>query len=99
MKICIYTIELRVILEKAALRQSCHLIDEQSLRTLEQDLQALTPEDKPESYFDTDRRLHDLVIGSCGNKRLRHILRALNGQIEQFRRISSRQPERLKQYA
>ena len=87
---------LRILLEVAALRASYHLIDPRSLALLEQDLLALTPEDRPDAYYDTDRRLHELIISSCGNMRLMLILRTLNGQIEQLRRISAKQPLRLR---
>lgn len=86
---------LRALLEVEALRLSYPLLDRQKLELLYQDLLRLTPDDPADAYFETDRRLHELLINSCGNMRLILILRTLNGQIEQLRRISARQPQRL----
>lgn len=87
--------DLRILLETAALQRSYHFIKDCELEQLEHDLQRLTEESPAEEYFETDRRLHELLIGNCGNMRLLLILRTLNGQIEQMRRISARQPMRL----
>lgn len=89
--------ELRILLEVAALRQSYAMLDPASLQDLEERLTALDESSTPEAYYDTDRRLHEMVIGNCGNVRLMQILRTLNGQIEQFRHISARRPQRLKE--
>ena len=86
---------LRALLEVEALHLSYHLIDRHKLEQLSQDLTRLTPDDPTDAYFETDRKLHELLINSCGNMRLILILRTLNGQIEQLRRISARQPQRL----
>lgn len=87
---------LRILLEKEALRNSFELIDAQSLANLEKELVSLTPEDSPESFYETDRHLHELIVNHCGNVRLMLILRTLNGQIEQLRRVAARQPQRLR---
>ena len=86
---------LRILLEREALEKSYYRIDRQKLLELERDLEALTPEDSSDAYFDTDRRFHELLTSNCGNMRLIMILRTLNGQIEQFRRISAKEPRRL----
>ncbi len=88
--------ELRIMLEVEGLRKSYHLIDMQKLELLEQSLLALTPEDSSDVYYETDRRLHEMIVSGCGNMRLMLILHTLNGQIEQLRRISARQPLRLR---
>lgn len=87
---------LRALLEVEALRKSSDLISAQDLEDLKRDLTALTPEDPETAYYETDRRLHELLVNSCGNIRLMLILRTLNGQIEQLRRVAARQPQRLK---
>ncbi len=87
---------LRILLEVEALRKSFDLISIQDLDELRRELTALTPEDPANAYYETDRRLHELIVNSCGNVRLMLILRTLNGQIEQLRRVASRQPQRLK---
>lgn len=87
--------DLRALLEVAALRRSYQFLKDFELEQLEHDLQSLTTGSPVECYFDTDRRLHELLIGNCGNMRLLLILRTLNGQIEQMRRISAQQPMRL----
>lgn len=87
---------LRILLEVEALRKSFSLISDQELEDLEQALNALKPEDPENAYYATDRRLHELIVNNCGNARLTMILRTLNGQIEQIRRVASRQPQRLR---
>lgn len=87
---------LRILLETEALRRSFDLIAPQELESLEQELTALTPEDSEDTYYETDRHLHEMIVNNCGNVRLMLILRTLNGQIEQFRRVASRQPQRLR---
>ena len=56
----------------------------------------LTPEDSEDAYYATDRHLHEMIVNNCGNARLTKILRTLNGQVEQIRRVASRQPQRLR---
>lgn len=87
---------LRILLETEALRRSFDLIAPQELESLERELTALTPEDSEDTYYETDRHLHEMIVNNCGNVRLMLILRTLNGQIEQFRRVASRQPQRLR---
>lgn len=87
--------ELRSLLEVAALNAAFRHIDPQELDRLEADLLQLKPTDTADAYFETDRRLHSIIISSCGNMRLVQILRTLNSQIEQVRRISASQPKRL----
>lgn len=87
---------LRILLETEALRKSFDLLDPQELDALEQELTALTPDSPADAYYEADRRLHELIVNNCGNVRLMLILRTLNGQIEQFRRVASRQPQRLR---
>lgn len=87
---------LRILLEVEALRKSFGLISAQELEELEQSLSALTPEDSEDAYYATDRHLHEMIVNSCGNARLTKILRTLNGQVEQIRRVASRQPQRLR---
>lgn len=86
---------LRKLLEPAALQSAYDKINPAQLHQLHQDLFALTPSDKPELYYETDRQLHSMIISNCGNLRLMQILRTLNGQIELLRRISAKQPRRL----
>ncbi len=87
---------LRTLLETEALRKSFDLLAPQELDALEQELTALTPDSPADAYYETDRHLHELIVNNCGNVRLMLILRTLNGQIEQFRRVASRQPKRLR---
>jgi len=87
---------LRILLEVEALRKSFDLLEPRELDGLERELSALTPEDPENAYYETDRHLHELIVSSCGNVRLTLILRTLNGQIEQLRRVASRRPQRLR---
>lgn len=86
---------LRTLLEVEALRNSYELITPQQLETVEKELLELTANDKEDAYYHTDRHLHELIVNNCGNLRLVLILRTLEGQIEQLRRISASEPRRL----
>ena len=86
---------LRELLEVEALRVSFERLAPQTLRELEEKIRSLTPEDSRDAYYETDRQLHNLLVSSCGNGRLMMILRMLNGQIEQLRRMAGGQPQRL----
>ena len=86
---------LRSILEVEALKLSFEFLTQHTLEELEDKLLALTPEDSPDAYYEADRQLHESIISCCGNTRLMLILRTLNGQIEQLRRIAAQQPQRL----
>lgn len=86
---------LRALLEVEALRNSYELITPQQLETVEKELLELTANDKEDAYYHTDRHLHEIIVNNCGNLRLVLILRTLEGQIEQLRRISASEPRRL----
>lgn len=89
--------ELRILLEIAAFRRAFQYIDLRALEQVEETLRQLSTDTPAEDYFEADRRLHDLISDSCGNKRLVSFLRTLGGQIEWVRRLASAQPERLAQ--
>ncbi len=87
--------ELRTLLEVSALRRALPLIPDELLENLETRLLALSPEKAAEAYYETDRELHSLILGYCGNGRLLDFLGILNAQIERVRVISAKKPDRL----
>ncbi len=87
--------ELRTQFELTALRNAYTLIADRQLAELEEALEALTPDSPPEAYFETDRKLHGLLLDYCGNGRLVDFICILNAQIERVRVISASRPDRL----
>ncbi len=87
--------ELRIQFEITAIRNAYTLIADKQLAELEEALLALTPESTPEAYFETDRKLHSLLLDYCGNGRLVDFICILNAQIERVRVISASRPDRL----
>ncbi len=87
--------ELRTQFELTALRNAYALVADRQLAELEAALEALTPDSPPEAYFETDRKLHGLLLDYCGNGRLVDFICILNAQIERVRVISANRPDRL----
>ena len=87
--------ELRIQLECCALRNSCRHISDQELEEIEGMLLALRPDSPEEMYFDSDRKLHGLLLAYCGNGRLVDYLGILAAQIERVRVISALKNRRL----
>lgn len=87
---------LRQALELLALRTAINEITEQELNEIESYLEGLGPESSPESFYRSDRKLHDLIVKYGRNRRLRTFYDMLNAQIERVRRVSAQKPDRLK---
>jgi DNA-binding GntR family transcriptional regulator len=82
-------------MELCALRNAYARISSDQLDVLEEQLNALGPDSKPNDYYVTDRALHELFFSYCGNSRLVDFVGILNGQIERVRFISAMRPARL----
>lgn len=86
---------LREALEIIALREAIKHIPNEELEDLAAKLRSLTTESPREEFFESDRRLHDLIVRYAGNRRLAVFLNTLNNQVERLRRISAMRPSRL----
>lgn len=87
---------LRQALEILALHTAIEEITDEELEELERHLESLGPESLPESFYNSDRKLHDLIVKHGRNRRLRIFYDMLNSQIERVRRVSAQKPNRLK---
>lgn len=88
--------ELRLQLELLALRKAYPVLEPEQIDAQLDMLHSLTPESSADDYYETDRRLHNMIVQTCRNQRLQSFLRMLNSQIERVRYISARTPDRLK---
>ena len=86
---------LRETLEKLALQKSIIRIPSESIESLEIELEKLTNDSSYEKFYESDRKLHELIVKFGNNKRLDEILSKLNAQIEMLRIVSSMKPKRL----
>lgn len=89
--------ELRMELERCALRNSISRISDADLDMVEEKIEALSPDMDDKEYYDSDRTLHGLILNYSGNNRLIDFLGILNAQIERVRVISASKPRRLTQ--
>lgn len=87
--------ELRIELERLALKKAYPNLDDELLRKLEIQLEELGEYSSPDDFYNADRTLHRLLAQCCGNSRLQQFMRMLDSQIERVRRISARRPDRL----
>ena len=92
-------LHIRMILESAAAREAAQRItDEQikELEKLEEQLDKAIKKGDSVLSFETDERLHDFIILTAGNMRVRKVLYNLMGQILRIRYISGHKPGRIK---
>lgn len=91
-------LEIRLILETAAARVAASKMTDKEIKELEEieDLmdRAVKDEDSVLS-FAADEKLHDLILLTAGNMRVRKILHNLMGQILRIRFISGHKPGRI----
>ncbi|CEP67998.1 Transcription regulator HTH, GntR [Moorella glycerini] len=86
---------LREALEILALKVAIREITDEELAEVEALLRSLEFDSSSENFYNTDRKLHDLIVRRGGNRRLVLFLNTLNSQVERFRRISALRPNRL----
>lgn len=87
---------LREALEVLALHTAINEITDQEIQEMETLLEVLSASNNAEHFYDSDRKLHDLIVRSGRNRRLMNFLKNLNAQIERLRYISAMRPNRLK---
>lgn len=88
---------LRETLEVLALKTAINDITDEELYEIEILLRSLEYDSSNEKFYDSDRRLHDLIVKHGGNRRLAQILNNLNSQMERLRHIAAMKPHRLQQ--
>lgn len=86
---------LREALEVLVLQVAINNITDEELASIGELLQSLTPDSPPESFYESDRRLHEMLVRHGQNRRLMLFLNTINSQIERLRQLSARRPGRL----
>lgn len=86
---------LRTMLEVCALQLAYDKITEDELKRVEKMFAALDENSSKEALHEADKCLHSLIVDKAGNYRLKQFLGILNVQIERFRRMAARDPNRL----
>ena len=89
---------LREILECAAVKIAIPRLKEEDLIEMESLFNSVSKNIEMKNYkdiFDTDIKLHSLIIDTAGNRRLSKFLNILNGQVHRMRVLSATAPGRL----
>ena len=81
---------LRIALEILALNLSINRISDEELDELEKLFSDLEKDFTWKETHEADIALHSLIVNKSGNRRLKIFLDTLNGQIERFRRLASK---------
>ena len=92
-------LHIRMLLECAAARTTAQRITNEQIKELEKievQLEKAIKEEDSVLSFDADEKLHDFIITTAGNMRVRKILYNLMGQVLRIRYISSHKPGRIK---
>lgn len=87
--------ELREIFEELALKTAVYEITDDEIAEMGEILQSLDGA-VPETFYNCDRKLHEMIIRHGHNRRMVRFLNTVNSQIEMFRRISAMTPNRLR---
>jgi DNA-binding GntR family transcriptional regulator len=88
--------DLRLVLEVLALRTAIKRITEEEVADMEILFKGLNENCSKERFYESDRRLHDLITHNSGNHRLVRFIVNLDSPIERFRYAAAMKPERLK---
>lgn len=89
---------LREILECAAVKIAIPRLKEKDLVEMESLFNSISKNIEMKNYkdiFDTDIKLHSLIVDTAGNRRLSKFLNILNGQVHRMRVLSATAPGRL----
>jgi len=89
---------LREILECAAVKIAIPRLKEEDLIEMESLFNSISKDIEMKNYkniFDTDIKLHSLIVDTAGNRRLSKFLNILNGQVHRMRVLSATAPGRL----
>lgn len=88
--------EIRIMFEVAALESAIGKISDSEIEEIVHVLDHLSDNtNHPEEFFNTDRRIHNLILKYGRNRRMIEFLNTVNSQLERLRRISSLTPKRL----
>jgi DNA-binding GntR family transcriptional regulator len=87
-------LELREIMEIRALHNAWSRISDKELEEQEQILMRLDVNSSEDQFYDSDRKLHELIVLYSGNQRLVIFLKTINTQIERLRQIALYSPGR-----
>lgn len=86
---------LRETLEALALKAAINDITDEELYEIEILLRSLEYDSSEEKFYNSDRKLHGLIVKHGGNRRLALFLNTLNSQMERLRHIAAMKPHRL----
>ena len=89
---------LREILECAAVKIAIPRLKEEDLIEMESLFNSISKDIEMKNYkdiFDTDIKLHSLIVDTAGNRRLSKFLNILNGQVHRMRVLSATTAGRL----
>ena len=92
-------LHIRMILESNAARAAAQCITDKQIKELEkieENLDKAIKEEDSVLSFETDEILHDFIMVTAGNMRVRKIMYHLMGQILRIRYISGHKPGRIK---
>jgi DNA-binding GntR family transcriptional regulator len=88
--------EIREMFEEAALRWTVNEITNEEIAEIEKELVSLSNnENYSNEYYKSDLMLHRIITKYGHNSRMKRILNTLNSQLERFRRVSAKTPNRL----
>lgn len=87
--------EIRKIFELYALKRCVERASDEELKALREKFAALDAKSAPEAYYGCDILLHKTIMSYCMNSKMLAFLNTINSQLEIFRRISAKNPNRL----
>jgi DNA-binding GntR family transcriptional regulator len=89
--------EIRAMFEETALKWAIDKITNAEIDEMEQAFNSLKDDgtSRPEEFYSSDRKLHDLILRYGRNRRMIEFLNTVNSQLERLRRVSSLTPNRL----
>ncbi|MDO5115593.1 MAG: GntR family transcriptional regulator [Synergistaceae bacterium] len=87
--------EIRKLFELYSLKQCIEKASDEELKELHEKLIALSSDSSAESFYESDIILHKTIMKYCMNSKMVAFLNTINTQLETFRRISGRMPNRL----
>lgn len=87
--------EIREMFELYALKICVERVEKEDLWKIRDMLNALTKDSPADLYYQSDVRLHNLIMRYCLNTKMITFLESLNSQLEVFRRMSGSMPMRL----
>ena len=87
--------DIRKMFELYALKICVERVAQEDLWKIRDMLNALTKDSPADLYYQSDVRLHSLIMRYCMNSKMITFLESLNSQLEAFRRMSGSMPMRL----